>query len=81
MNPLEIADALRVRPDAEDRRNDPAQARHVRRQERGLILGQSDVMQSQIRAAFDEVAQEYDTGTGLEVPVSVRLASGRKPPT
>jgi SAM-dependent methyltransferase len=48
---------------------------------RGLILGQSDAMQSQIRAAFDEVAQEYGTGSGLEVPVSVRLASGRKPPT
>ena len=48
---------------------------------RGLILGQSDAMQSQIRAAFDEVAHEYDTGTGLEVPVSVRLTSGRKPPT
>jgi SAM-dependent methyltransferase len=48
---------------------------------RGLILGQSDEMQARIRAAFDEVAAVYDTGSGLEVPVSVRLASGRKPPT
>jgi hypothetical protein len=48
---------------------------------RGLILGQSDEMQARIRAAFDEVAGAYDTGSGLEVPVSVRLASGRKPTT
>jgi SAM-dependent methyltransferase len=48
---------------------------------RGLILGQSDEMQARIRAAFDEIAGAYDNGSGLEVPVSVRLASGRKPPT
>ena len=44
-----------------------------------LILRQSDGMQREIRAAFDRIVHEYRVGDGLEVPVSVKLASGRKP--
>ena len=45
-----------------------------------LIFGQTDEMQRQIRAAFDRiVTEQYTAGTELELPVSVKLASGRKP--
>jgi hypothetical protein len=44
-----------------------------------LILRQTDDMQRKIRAAFDRIVQQYQVGDRLEVPVSVKLASGRKP--
>jgi ubiquinone/menaquinone biosynthesis C-methylase UbiE len=44
-----------------------------------LILSQTADMQREIRAAFDRIVQEYQVGDRLEVPVSVKLASGRKP--
>jgi SAM-dependent methyltransferase len=44
-----------------------------------LILRQSPAVQEEIRAAFDRLAQEHATGAGLELPVSVKLASARKP--
>jgi hypothetical protein len=44
-----------------------------------LILRQSDDVQRRIRAAFDRIVQPYRTGDRLEIPVSVKLASGRKP--
>jgi hypothetical protein len=44
-----------------------------------MILGQTQDMQRQIRAAFDHIAQRYEAGAGLALPVSVRLASARKP--
>jgi SAM-dependent methyltransferase len=44
-----------------------------------LIRGQSSEMQRRIRAAFDRNAQQYEVDGGLELPVSVKLASGRKP--
>jgi SAM-dependent methyltransferase len=43
-----------------------------------MILRQTDEMQRDIRAAFDGIVQEYWVGDRLEVPVSVKLASGRK---
>jgi SAM-dependent methyltransferase len=45
-----------------------------------LILRQASDVQRQIRAAFDRIVQPYQVGAGLELPVSVKLASGRKPP-
>jgi hypothetical protein len=36
-------------------------------------------MQREIRAAFDRIVQGYEAGDGLELPVSVKLASARKP--
>jgi hypothetical protein len=48
---------------------------------RGLVLGQSGEMLARIRAAFDDVVREYETRTRLEIPVSVKLASARKPST
>jgi SAM-dependent methyltransferase len=48
---------------------------------RGLLLGQSGEMLARIRAEFDEVVREYDTGARLEIPVSVKLASARKSAT
>jgi hypothetical protein len=46
---------------------------------RALILGQTDDMQRQIRAAFERLVQEFEIGDRLELPVSVKLASARKP--
>ena len=44
-----------------------------------LIRGQTSEMQRQIRAAFDRNLQQYEIDDGLELPVSVKLATGRKP--
>ena len=44
-----------------------------------LVRGQPSEMQGRIRAAFDRIVQEYEVAAGLELPVSVKLASGRKP--
>ena len=44
-----------------------------------LVLGQTEAMQQRIRAEFDRVVAEHRVEDGLELPVSVRLASGRKP--
>ena len=45
---------------------------------RALVIAQSHEVQGQIRAAFDRFAQRYTTNGGLELPVSIKLASGRK---
>ena len=44
-----------------------------------LILRQPKEMQREIRTAFDRIVREYEVGGRLELPVSVKLASGRKP--
>ena len=44
-----------------------------------LIRGQTGDMQGRIRAAFDRIVQRYEIDGGIELPVSVKLASGRKP--
>jgi len=44
-----------------------------------LILRQTEAMQRQIRAAFDRLVQPFQVGGQLELPVSVKLASGRRP--
>jgi ubiquinone/menaquinone biosynthesis C-methylase UbiE len=44
-----------------------------------LVLGQADDTQQRIREAFDRRMGEYRTTDGFELPVSVKLASGRKP--
>jgi ubiquinone/menaquinone biosynthesis C-methylase UbiE len=44
-----------------------------------LILAQTDEVQQEIRAAFDRIVREYEVGDRLEIPVSVKLALGRKP--
>jgi hypothetical protein len=46
---------------------------------RPLVVDQPAAVQARIRAAFDHLAAVYETGRGLDVPVSVKLASGRKP--
>jgi SAM-dependent methyltransferase len=46
---------------------------------RPMIVGQSAEMQRAIRRHFDELLEDYRTEDGLAVPVSVKLASGRKP--
>lgn len=43
-----------------------------------LILGQSQETRKQIRAEFDRLTSVYRAGYGLELPVSVKLAAGRK---
>ena len=45
-----------------------------------LVLRQTSEMQRQIRAAFARIVQQYQVGGRLELPVSVKLASARKPP-
>jgi SAM-dependent methyltransferase len=44
-----------------------------------LVLGQPEEMQHRIREAFDRGMDRYRTADGFELPVSVKLASGRKP--
>lgn len=44
-----------------------------------LILGQPDETRQRIRAEFDRVVSPYHDRDGLELPVSVKLAAGRKP--
>jgi SAM-dependent methyltransferase len=44
-----------------------------------LITGQPDETRRRIRRAFDGLVAEYRRGGSLELPVSVKLASGRKP--
>jgi SAM-dependent methyltransferase len=46
---------------------------------RPLIVGQSLETQHAIRKHFDELLEEYRTADGFAVPVSVKLASARKP--
>jgi SAM-dependent methyltransferase len=43
-----------------------------------LVLRQPDEMQEKIRAAFERRMEEYRGAGGFELPVSVKLASGRK---
>ena len=44
-----------------------------------LITTESAQMQQRIRAAFDRLVEEYRGDDGLELPVSAKLASARKP--
>jgi SAM-dependent methyltransferase len=46
---------------------------------RVLVLGQPPDVQARIRAAFDRLAAEHAVGDGIELPVCVKLASGRMP--
>lgn len=46
---------------------------------RPLVLAASPEMLRTIRTHFDELLDEYRTEDGFDVPVSVKLASGRKP--
>ena len=44
-----------------------------------LILRQPDETRQRIREAFDQRVQGFQAAGGLELPVSVKLAVGRKP--
>jgi SAM-dependent methyltransferase len=48
---------------------------------RSLVLSQPAEVQGEIRAAFDRLVDGYATEGGIEVPVSVKVASGRRPAT
>jgi SAM-dependent methyltransferase len=43
-----------------------------------VLQAQTDEVKRQIRVVFDELVEEYRTDEGYEVPISVKLASGRK---
>jgi hypothetical protein len=43
------------------------------------VRGQNRDMQHRIRRAFDRIVAEYHEGGTLELPVSVKVAAGRKP--
>ncbi|MGH9287501.1 MAG: class I SAM-dependent methyltransferase [Acidimicrobiales bacterium] len=43
------------------------------------VRGQTSDMQRSIRRAFDRIVAEYHEGGALELPVSVKIAAGRKP--
>ena len=47
---------------------------------RAMVLGQREETVSRIRATFERLVLEYADEGGFEIPVSVKLASGRKPP-
>jgi ubiquinone/menaquinone biosynthesis C-methylase UbiE len=44
-----------------------------------LFRAQTEKVQHETRAAFDRTVTEYEVGDRLEIPVSVKLASGKKP--
>jgi hypothetical protein len=44
-----------------------------------LVLGQPEETQRRIREAFDRRMEEFRERDGFVLPVSVKLASGRKP--
>jgi SAM-dependent methyltransferase len=44
-----------------------------------LILRQPEATQRRIRNCFDRLVRDYQSEDGLELPVSAKLASGRKP--
>jgi SAM-dependent methyltransferase len=44
-----------------------------------IVVGQAPPTQERVRAAFDRLVQPYAAARGLELPVSVKLALGRKP--
>jgi SAM-dependent methyltransferase len=44
-----------------------------------LVNGQPEHMRHRIRAAFDPRASRYETADGLQLPVSVKVASARRP--
>jgi SAM-dependent methyltransferase len=46
---------------------------------RPLVVAQTDETQRAIRARFEELLAEHRDGDGFEVPVAVKLGSGRKP--
>jgi SAM-dependent methyltransferase len=46
---------------------------------RALVAGQPEATQAEIRAAFDRRAAEYATDDGLALPISIKVASGRRP--
>jgi ubiquinone/menaquinone biosynthesis C-methylase UbiE len=43
-----------------------------------LVSGQTEAVQREIRAGFDQAVEPYRVDDRLELPVSVKLASGRK---
>jgi SAM-dependent methyltransferase len=47
---------------------------------RALVLAQSDATQARIRAAYDRIVSQYATDDGmLDVPISVKIATGVRP--
>lgn len=46
---------------------------------RSLVQAQPDDVQRSIRARFEDLLEEYRDGDAFEVPVAVKLGSGRKP--
>jgi hypothetical protein len=44
-----------------------------------MVQGQSDAVRRRIRAAFDRLVGAYATDDGLELPIVVKIASGRRP--
>ena len=43
-----------------------------------LVRGQSPDMQRRIRRAFDRIVERYKVGDGIELPVAVKIAAGRR---
>ncbi len=46
---------------------------------RALVHAQPEAVQAEIRSAFDRRVRPYATDGGLQLPVSVKVASGRRP--
>jgi SAM-dependent methyltransferase len=46
---------------------------------RALVVGQPEAIRARIRAVFDRVSAEYVADGGLNLPISVKVASGRRP--
>jgi hypothetical protein len=44
---------------------------------RSLVFGQPEATQARIRAALDRLMAEYAVDGGFDLPISVKVASGR----
>ena len=46
---------------------------------RAMVLSQPEQTRARIRSTFDRLVAEYAAGRGYDIPVSVKVVSGRKP--
>lgn len=44
-----------------------------------LVQGQTDAVRAEIRGAFDRLVATYATDEGLELPIVIKIGSGRRP--
>lgn len=76
MDSNQITDALWVRADCERRRDDPAESRHVRRQERGFVIAQNEVTASARSISADGMVRAVNFNHRARTVVAPTLLAG-----